>query len=88
MVIENFRNYVYGAEFEVVSDNKASMTILSDNWANKTFWCRLTRWVDILLPFQFKVVHAAGRTMGMADYRSRHPSTSNSNESKIKAEVE
>ena len=84
--IENFRNFVYGTEFEVVSDHKALTTILKDNRSNKTFSSRLTRWVDRLLPFQFKVVHAPGRTMGMADYLSRHPSESNNNENKIKAE--
>ena len=43
------------------------------------------RCVDRLLPFQFRVVHAPGRTMGMADYLSRHPSETNSNDNKIKA---
>ena len=85
--IENFRNYVYGTEFEVVSDHKALMAVLKDNRANKTYSSGLTRWVDRLLPFQFKVLHAAGRTLGMADYLSRHPSPNNNNEQKIKAEL-
>ena len=88
-LIENFRNYVYGTDFEVVSDHKALMTVLKDNRANKTYKTyssRLDRSVDRILPFQFKVVQAAGRTMGIADYLSRHPSPSNSNEQKIKAE--
>ena len=78
---ENFRNYVYGTEFRVVSDHKALMTISKENRANKTFSSR--RWVDRLLPFQFKVVHAPGRTMGMAGYLSRHPSDNNSNKIKL-----
>ena len=49
------------------------MTVLRPNRGNKTFSSRLTRWVDRLLPFQFEVVHVAGRTLGMADYLSRHP---------------
>ena len=40
---ENFRNYVYGTEFEVVSDHKALMIILKDDRANKSFSSRLTR---------------------------------------------
>ena len=84
--IEKFRNCVYGTEFEVVSDHKALTTILKVNRSNKTFSSRLTRWVDRLLPFQFKVVHVPGRTMGMADYLSRHPSESNNNKNKIEAE--
>ena len=35
---------------------------------------RLTRWVDRLLPFDFEIIHAPGRTISTADYLSRHPS--------------
>ena len=72
--IEHFKNYVYGVHFKVVSDHKALMSVLKPNRGNKTFSSRLTRWVDRLLPFEFEVIHAAGRTLGMADYLSRHPS--------------
>ena len=41
---------------------------------NITFSSTLTRFVDRLLPFDFTVVHTPGRTLGMADYTSRHPS--------------
>ena len=84
--IEKIQNYVYGIEFEVVSDHEALMTILRDDRANKTFSSRLTSWVDRLLPFQFKVVHAPDRTMGAADCLSRHLSERNSNESVFIAE--
>ena len=72
--IEHFKNYVYGVQFKVVSDHKALMSVLKPNRGNKTVSSRLTRWVDRLLPFDFKVIHVAGRTLGMADYLSRHPS--------------
>ena len=49
------------------------MTVLRPNRGNKTFSSRLTRWVDRLLPFEFEVIHVAGRALGMADYLSRHP---------------
>ena len=49
------------------------MFVLKPNRGNKTFSSRLTRWVDRLLPLEFEVVHVAGRTLGMADYLSRHP---------------
>ena len=62
------------------------MTILKDYRANKTFFSRLTRWVNKLLPFQFKLVHAPGRTMGMAEYLSWHHLDNISNKNKIKAE--
>ena len=72
--IEKFKNYVYGVQLKVVSDHKALSSVLKPNRVNRTFSSRLTRWVDRLLTFQFEVVHAAGRTLGMADYLSRHPS--------------
>ena len=49
------------------------MTVLRPNRRNKIISSRLTRWVDRLLPFEFEVVHVAGRTLGIADYLSRHP---------------
>ena len=72
--IEHFKNYVYGETFGVVSDHKALQSVLKANKGNKTFSSRLTRWVDRLLPFDFSVIHAPGRTIGLADYLSRHPS--------------
>ena len=48
--------------------------MVKSNKSNKTFSSRLTRWVDRLLPFEFSIVHTPGRTLGMADYLSRHPS--------------
>ena len=71
--VEHFRNYVYGVQFKIISDHKALMSVLKSNRGNKTFSSRLTRWVDRLLPFDFEVVQVAGRTLGMADYLSRHP---------------
>ena len=72
--IEHFENYVYGGKFGVVSDHKALQSVLKANKGNKTFSSRLTRWVDRLLPFDFSVTHAPGRTIGLADYLSRHQS--------------
>ena len=72
--IENYRNYVEGEKFNIVTDHKALATILKGNKGNKTYSSRLTRWVDRLLPFDFEIEHAPGRTMGLADYLSRYPS--------------
>ena len=82
--VENFRNYVYGTEFEVVSDHKALTSILKGNRANKTFSSRLTRWVDRRSPFQFVVTHEPERTLGMAYYLTRHASPSVKNQIKEK----
>ena len=75
--VEHFKNYVYGINFGVVSDHKALQSVLKSNKGNKTYSSRLTRWVDRLLPFDFNVVHEPGRTLGLADYLSRHPSEYN-----------
>ena len=72
--VEHFKNYVYGVKFKIISDDIALMTVLKPNRGNKTFSSRLTRWVDRLLHFEFEEVHVAGRTLGMADYLSIHPS--------------
>ena len=65
--IENFRNYVCGIKFEIISDHKALTAMLKGNRANKTYSSRLTRWVDNrLLPFQCTVTHSPGRTIGVA----------------------
>ena len=78
--VENFRNYVYGEKFEVISDHKALETALKSNHGNKTYSSRLTRWIDRLLLFDMEVFHQPGRTMGLADYLSRHPRDYNKNE--------
>ena len=72
--VEHFKNYLYGTKFQIVSDHKALASVLKGNKSNKTYSSRLTRWVDRLLPFEFEIFHAPGRTMGIADYLSRHPS--------------
>ena len=56
--LENFRKYVYGIHFEIISDHKALNAILEGNRANKTYSIRLTSWIDRLLPFQFTVTHS------------------------------
>ena len=83
--IEKYRNYVYGTQFENISDHKALNTVLKGHRTNKTYSSRLKRWVDRLLPFQLSETHSPGRTIGMSDYLSRHPSPNNEN-NQIKAE--
>ena len=46
----------------------------------KTYSSRLTTWIDRLIPFNMELVHQPGRTTGLADYLSRHPSDYNENE--------
>ena len=72
--VEHFKKYGYGVPFGIVSDHKALQSVLKSNKDNKTYSSRLTRWVDRLSPFDFSIVHTPGRTLGMVDYLSRHPS--------------
>ena len=71
---EHFRNYLYGTEFQIVTDHKALLSALSANHGNKTMHNRLTRWVNRLLPFNFKISHLPGKDMGFTDLLSRLPS--------------
>ena len=65
-------DYIY---FAVISDHKALLTLLNSSpKRNKTFFRRVTRWYDRLVPYDFKVEHRQGSKMGMADYLSRFPS--------------
>ena len=71
--VVHFKIYVLGVKFKVISDHKALMSVLKPTRGHKFFSSRLTRWVGRLLPFEFEVIHVAGRTLGMAHYLSRHP---------------
>ena len=72
---EHFRNYIYGRYFTVILDHKALLTLSNSSpKGNKTFFSRLTRWYDRLVPYDFKVDHRQGSKIGMADYLSRFPS--------------
>ena len=57
----------------IATDHKALVSALDENRSNKTYQSRLTRWVDRLLPYQFKVVHIPGKDMGIVYYLSRDP---------------
>ena len=70
---EFFRNYLLGNQFQILTDQKAIVTALTENWGNKTHQSRLTRWEDRMLPFEFTISHIAGAKIGMADYLSRSP---------------
>ena len=71
--VDRFKHYLLGKEFILATDHKALTSTLSEYKSNKTYQSRLTRWVDRLLPYQFKVVHKPGKVMGVVDYMSREP---------------
>ena len=73
--LEHFKHYFYGTEFTIQTDHRALLSALNENRGNKTYQSRLTKWVDRLLPFNFKLEHIPGKNMGFGDYLSRHPKT-------------
>ena len=71
---EHLENYLYGAEFEIVTEHKALLSALNANQSINTMHSRLTLWVNRLLPFNFKIKHIPGKDMGFTDLLSRLPS--------------
>ena len=72
---EYFRNYILGRNFLIVTDHKALKSLLNcNNKKNKTMFSRLARWLDRLIPLDFRIEHKPGAKIGLADYLSRHPS--------------
>ena len=72
--MEQYKNYLYGSEFENITDHEALLSALSPYHESKTYHSRLTRWVDHLLPFNFTIKHLAGKDMGFTDLILRFPS--------------
>ena len=70
---EHFRNYLYGTEFQKKTDHKALLSALSATHGNKTMHSPLTRWVNRLLPSNFKISNLPGKDMGFTDLLSRLP---------------
>ena len=65
--------------FTVISDHKALLTLLNSSpKGNETFFSRLIRWYDRLVPYDFKDEQRQGSKMGMADYLYRFPSAETS----------
>ena len=71
--IEYFKNYLYDKEFSIITDHRALLSILKEHRSKKSYNSRLSRWVDRLLSYQFKIEHLPGATMGLVDYISRNP---------------
>ena len=75
VVVGAFEKLLYRTKFQIVSDHKALQNVSKSKKGNETFSSRLTTWVDCLLPYDLENGHAPGRTLGKADYFSRHPSS-------------
>ena len=70
---EIFRTYLLGTRFQVLTDHKAIISALNENYNNKSHQSRLARRADRLLPFDFDVIHVPGVLLGIVNYLSRYP---------------
>ena len=70
--IEYFKNYLYGKKFSIITDRRALPSLLKAHRFNKYYNSRLSRWIDRLLPYQFKIEHLPGAKMVLVDYISRN----------------
>ena len=68
--IEHFKYFLYGKNFTVVTDHQALISAFNATERSKTSQCRLTRWIDWLIPFNFDIKRLAGNKMGLIDYVS------------------
>ena len=59
--------------FTVLTDHRALLSVLKSHRSNKPYNCRLTRWIDRLLPFDFNIKHISCTRMGLVDYISLQP---------------
>ena len=67
LLIEYFKNYLYGKNFTVITDHRALLSIMKENRLNKSYNSRLTRWIDRLVPFQFDIEHLPGGENGFGE---------------------
>lgn len=65
--VENFRHYLTGREFVIVTDHQPLVFLFHAKDCN----ARLHRWKYTLMGFQFKVIHRKGRNNVIADALSR-----------------
>lgn len=66
MAIEEFRHYLYGREFVVITDHKPLTALFKQNVNG-----RLQRWKWNLKEYDFKIIHVPGRQNKVADFLSR-----------------
>ena len=67
---EKLHLYLYGCEFDIITDNKAIELIFGN--ARSSPKARFERWCLRLLPYKFTIKHQPGE-YNIADYLSRSP---------------
>ena len=75
-ITKQFRYYVFGRKFDLVTDHASLRYLLTK--ASQNASGRLVRWGLKLSEFQFTIIHRSGKSLGPADFLSRNiPSLSN-----------
>ncbi|KAJ1158054.1 hypothetical protein NDU88_010750 [Pleurodeles waltl] len=69
---KHFHLYVYGHEFQVVTDHKPLVSLFAGSM--RLAPPRIKRWAVLLQPYRFNVIYRTG-VNNPADYMSRHPSS-------------
>ena len=69
--VEYFKYYLFGKSFTIITDHRALLSNMKEHQSKKSYYSRLTRWIDRLLPFDFNIEHIPGAKMGLVDYISR-----------------
>ena len=71
--VEYFKYYLFGKSFTIITDHRALLSIMKEQWCSKSYNSSSTRWIDRLLPFDINIEHIPGAEMGLVDYISRQP---------------
>ena len=66
---EKLHLYLYGSEFDIITDNKATELIFNN--PRSTPKARIERWCLRLMPYKFNIKHQPGE-YNIADYLSRN----------------
>lgn len=67
LAVENFRHYLYGKEFLIITDHKPLVYLFNVKNTNS----RLFRWRIILMEYRFQIMHRQGSQNVVADALSR-----------------
>ena len=62
---EHFRTYLLGTRFQVLTDHKAIISALNENFNNKSYQSRLARWADRLLLSILRLFMSQGSHLGL-----------------------
>ena len=57
---ENFRTYLLGKRFVILTDHMDIISALNETYGKKSYQTRLSRWADRLISFDYQIEHVPG----------------------------